>query len=341
MYPNNKFINKNEFTYDELKKIEDHAKQYDLVSDKKTFLKEITPYEQKIVLLESKNPYEVLMYLDELDMKNSRLVLNNLETYEIINIINMFTSEDKKNFYTKFSDLELVNQFIVYDKNASSHIEDLNIERKIELLNNSDEHTLEATSKVYDSLQEEEKLEVVQSITSAEGSLALSEATDYKEEQQEIKVQDQEIKNELNEIEKNQLEKEEEIKNQDQEQKEEVQKLEIKEEEKESIMNEFLLSRIEYYKNIIPELKDMANISFALLSEDIKQGILMDYEKSKLNQEKKPKEIQEEQKSLEQDITSKSEEFHNAATVCEQELINSLLENFKENTDENEEKKTL
>lgn len=347
MYQNNKFINKNEFSYKDLKSIGEHARKYDSTSDKKNFLKNITPYEQKLVLLQSKNPYEVLMYLDELDMKNSRLVLSNLTSDEIIKIIDMFTSENKKDFYTKFSDLELVNQFMVYDKNALEHIEDLNIERKIGLLNSSDEKTLEATYKVYDSLGKKEKSVVIESVTSADGISALNEATDYKEDKQEL--ENEEKINENNETtEKTDKNKDEIDKKGETEEAENIakeeEKVEIYEVE-ESIINEFMMSKMDYYKTIIPELNDVLEISFALLSDEIKERIINDYEASKSN---KKEELEEElpsvdvnEENLEHEITPKSGEFHTAVHNCEQELINSVLENINQYQVENENKKTL
>lgn len=175
-------IKENEFNYAELLQMNEHAKKYDTAEDKKYFLKNISPYEQKLVLLESKNPYEVLKYLEELDLPNTKLILNELNIEEILNISELFTSEDKQNFYNNYSELELVNQFIVNDKNAEQYIAGLNTERKIELLNSSDSKTIEASSKVYESISDEEKSDVIQNITTADGSVALNNVGSYNED---------------------------------------------------------------------------------------------------------------------------------------------------------------
>ncbi len=353
MQQDNKFINKRNFTYEDLKLIEDHAKKYDSTPDKKNFLKSITPYEQKLVLLQSKNPYEVLMYLDELDMKNSRLVLSNLEVNEIVRIINMFTSEDKKRFYSTFSDLELVNQFIVYDNNASEHIEDLDIERKVDLLNSSDRHTLEATSKVYDSIQEEEKTIVVHNVTNTDGVLALNETTNYVADKQDLEVQEKsnETKDIKEESEKNKQEslnkeqekeieeeldkeKEEEAENKETEEKDKNEEIEYKNqpEVEETILKEFIMSRKEQYKDILPDFKDVLNFSFSMLSADIQNKIISDYEESKINKE---------DQLLEHEITPKLDEFRKVSSDCEQELINSIMEKVEEKQLKNDDVKTL
>ena len=72
-------INENELSYEEINKIKQHAKQYDSVADKKEFLRSAGAYEQKIILLESKRPYEVLNYLSELGLQTSKLILNSLK----------------------------------------------------------------------------------------------------------------------------------------------------------------------------------------------------------------------------------------------------------------------
>ena len=210
MYQENKLINKNEFSYEDLKLMEEHAKKYDMVSDKKNFLKSITPYEQKLVLLHTTDPYEVLNYLDELDLKNSRIILSNLEYHEISKIIGLLNSDDKKRFYATFSDLDLVNKFIAYDKNASDHIENLTLDRKVEILNSTDSKTEEAATKIYDSINEEDKEVVVESVSSVEAKVALDNVVSS-DESHEINNEETNIKEEAREQEKEE-EKEEEPK---------------------------------------------------------------------------------------------------------------------------------
>lgn len=140
-----------------IKRMEEHARLYDTAYDKKEFLKNVSIYEQKIILMNSTKPYDVLNYLDELDLKSSRLLLEELTDDEIKSIIALFSSEDKKKFYATFSDLSLVNQFIVQDKNSSEHIQNLSFERKVELIDSSDKKTKEATSVIYESMPYQER----------------------------------------------------------------------------------------------------------------------------------------------------------------------------------------
>lgn len=169
-----------------IKKIRDHAKLYETVYDKKEFLKNVSPYEQKIILMNSQKPYEVLNYLDELDLKSSRLLLEQLNNDEIRSIIELFTSEDKKKFYATFSDLSLVNQFIIQDKNSSQHVENLSFERKVELIDSSDKETQEATSVIYESMPYEERVSAAEKVTDIDASYVLESTYVYKETQQEF-----------------------------------------------------------------------------------------------------------------------------------------------------------
>ena len=177
MYQNN--INKQQINYQTYMMLLDHAKQFDYVSDKKQFLKNISPFEHKLVLLTSKRPYDVLTYLDELDLKFTRQVLKELTYQEISRILQLFNSEDKKRFYTNFSDLSLVNQFITQDKNAHEHIDDLTFERKVELINSSNVKTVEATEKVYESMNENEKDNVSNYVNNVEAKTALNVVESY------------------------------------------------------------------------------------------------------------------------------------------------------------------
>lgn len=170
-----------EINYDEIKQMEEHAKGYEVAADKKDFLRNISAYEQKIILLNSKNPYEVLNYLDELDLKNSRQILNELSFDEIKQILELFTSEDKQNFYKNFSDLTLVNQFIVHDKSSSNYIKDLSFDRKVNLIDSSNKETVMASAKIYETMPKEERSIVSEVVTTANSISTLSEATDYVE----------------------------------------------------------------------------------------------------------------------------------------------------------------
>ena len=168
-----------EIDYNLIKQIKEHAKNYDLSSDKKEFLKNVSAYEQKLILLESKNPCEVLTYLDELNLKSTKLVLRELTVDEISKILELFTTEDKKRFYNTFSELSVVNEFIMFDKNSSEYIKELSIERKIELMDSSNEKTSEATSIVYESMTPEEKTIAVESITSVDAISVLNNSSEY------------------------------------------------------------------------------------------------------------------------------------------------------------------
>lgn len=160
-----------------MKKIQEHAKLYENTYDKKEFLKNVSVHEQKIILMNSSKPYEVLNYLDELDLKSSRLLLEELNYDEIKHIINLFSSEDKKRFYATFSDLSLVNQFISQDKNSIEHVQNLSFDRKVDLIDSSDKQTQVATSVIYESMPYEERVSVTEKITDVEAMHTL-EGTD-------------------------------------------------------------------------------------------------------------------------------------------------------------------
>ena len=160
--------------YSVLKQINEHALKYDSSPDKKEFLKNICAYEQKLILHNSKRPYDVLSYLNELDLESSRLVLSELNTFEIKKIIDLFTSEDKKSFYNNFSDLYLVNQFIKNDENSVNYVDNLTFDRKIELIDSVKNETKQATEKIYKTMSEEEKNIASDKITTVEASNALN-----------------------------------------------------------------------------------------------------------------------------------------------------------------------
>lgn len=170
-----------------IKQLELHANRYDSAPDKKDFLKNVCAYEQKIILLNSKNPYEVLNYMQELDLESSRLVLDELNYEEIKNLLELFTSEHKKMFYNSFSSLELVNSFITCDKKSYEYVKNLSFNRKIDLLKNSKKETIQATTELYDSMSTVEKKEAEQAISfesSAQASHTLSEVVDGSENYQ-------------------------------------------------------------------------------------------------------------------------------------------------------------
>lgn len=221
-----------EIDYNVIKQIKEHAKKYDLAFDKKEFLKNVSAYEQKVILLESKSPCEVLTYLDELDLKSTKLVLRELTIDEISKILELFTTEDKKRFYNTFSELSVVNEFIMFDKNSSEYINELPLERKIELIDSSNEKTSEATSKVYESMTSEEKTVAVNSITSVDAISALNNSSEYNRDQTsgELNVSEDK-KTEVNEVEKQELTEEIDKEIQEQEELEEKEDQKVEEQE--------------------------------------------------------------------------------------------------------------
>ena len=303
MYQENKLINKNEFSYEDLKLMEEHAKKYDMVSDKKNFLKSITPYEQKLVLLHTTDPYEVLNYLDELDLKNSRIILSNLEYHEISKIIGLLNSDDKKRFYATFSDLDLVNKFIAYDKNASDHIENLTLDRKVEILNSTDSKTEEAATKIYDSINEEDKEVVVESVSSVEAKVALDNVVSSDESHE---INNEEAKEaEAKEKEAKEEPKEEAKEEPKEEEKEEEPKEEAKEEPKEEAKEEEPKEKLEVFDSEENKEEQFENIV-----------------------------VQEEPSPV-------LEMFEQAKKDCEQQLIQAVLNNVKETVIEENAEKTL
>lgn len=165
--------------YELVKQIEEHAKRYNTAFDKKRFLKNVSPYEQKYILINSNDPFDVLMYLDEIDSKDTRLLLSELNQDEIKKIINLLSCEQKKLFYNSFTNLELVNKFIKYDKNAKEHIQDLEFERKVEIIDASTKVTAEASSVMYESMEDNEKQIVLDMITDVDAIVALKSTDAY------------------------------------------------------------------------------------------------------------------------------------------------------------------
>ena len=174
---------------DTMKEIREHANLYDRAYDKKEFLRNVSVHEQKMILMNSSKPYEVLDYLDELDLKSSRLLLEELNFEEIKHIISLFTSEDKKRFYATFSDLSLVNQFIVQDKNSQQHVQNLSFERKVDLIDSSDKQTQVATSVIYESMPLEERVSAAEKVTDVDAMYALEGTNAYSETQTQTSVE--------------------------------------------------------------------------------------------------------------------------------------------------------
>lgn len=226
---NNLKTTERDFSYIELQIIREHAKKYDSTPDKKNFLKSITPYEQKLVLLESKNPYEVLQYLEEIDQFNTKTVLNQLSIDEISQIYNLFSKEDKEKFYETFSYLPLVNQFITFDKKADEYIDDMSFDRKVELLDSSNSKTVSASEKVIESMSTVEQDIAENKLTTAGGVSALSS----------VSVSESDIQTELLDDNKEPSDIKMETKVEDENRIEpKVEELEIKEEENPEIKNE-------------------------------------------------------------------------------------------------------
>ena len=316
-----RIFTENELSYEQLNQMKEHAKKYDYEVDKKEFLRRITPYEQKLVLLETKNPYEVLTYLDELNFENTRLILNDLTSTEIRKVIDEFSSEDKKNFYANFSDLSLVNQFIKYDVNSKDHITDLKTERKVEILNSSNEQTKESATKVYETIKEEEKDFVMDSINTLDAKLTIDQVVLENQVEQQLDeeqfFEEQEQLNEESEEQQEELEEEQKEEELEEEQKEE--ELEEKQEEKPveqlNEINNFMRDRISFYIKNIPQFSNI-NLEeenlYTNLSPELKQIIDNDFNLYVKEKNKENLEL-----------------FQEAKSTCEHEVINSVLSNSK------------
>lgn len=234
---------------DTMKKIKEHANLYNNAYDKKSFLKNVSIFEQKIILMNSSNPYEVLNFLDELDLKSSRLLLEELSYDEINHIISLFSSEDKKRFYASFSDLSLVNQFIIQDKNAPQHIEDLSFERKVDLIDSTYKDTEKATSVLYESMPFEERISASEKITDIDAVQALESTAIYNETQQQETLNDELQQPEQTEIvqEKSEEENQEEMLQEEEKEEKDQQPKEQKEEkeQKEQQQAETIIDKLE------------------------------------------------------------------------------------------------
>ena len=309
-----KIFTEKELSYEELNQMKEHAKKYDYVVDKKEFLKSITPYEQKLVLLETKNPYEVLTYLDELDFNNSRLILQQLTSAEIRKIIDEFTSEDKRKFYANFSDLSLVNQFIMYDTNSKEHITNLKTERKVDILNSTKAETKESATKIYDTIKEEEKEFVVGNITTAEAKLAVEEVV-LENQVEELVAEEEQIEEPIAKEQQTEVEEPQE------EKQEELQEEKIKEQQEEKApeqiieLNNFIREKMDFYIKTVPQFSDIKfgeEDLYTKLSPELKEIIDNDFNLYLKEKNKENLEL-----------------FQEAKSTCEHELISSVLSGTK------------
>lgn len=245
--------------------------------------------------MHSKNPYEVLNYLDELDIKLTRELLSELTYDEIEDILLLFSSEDKEKFYNTFSDLDLVNQFIVQDENSSEYIDDLSFDRKVELIDASTQETVEATSIVYESIPNEQKEYVSSLVNDSDAVSALSIAEDN------IDISKNENSNEQHDFDKNvNKDIEFEIKKDIIDLKE---KQEFKYQEKQEKQTEIVKSDNKNLKN-----------------EDIKE----------YNDEKNDINSKISQSSNEKDKSLKSKDFNQAKQNCKNAMINKIKQDIEQ-----------
>lgn len=302
-------MNQKYYNYNDLAQMQEKAKKIDYESDKKTFLKAMNPLEQKMALFFSRRPYAIINYLDSLNNNETNIMLNELTNEEISKLLEQFTSEDKNNFYSTFSNSNLVNKFIANDKQAFTHVDELDLERKIELLDSSKVATKKATEEIYNSLSSKEKVAVEEKITSTEGSLVVDNVIESSEDNLEnVVVEEQELQETKNDEQELQ-----EIKNEEPEEKPEEQEEVQKEQSKE--INNFLKNRLEQYKKQNPKFKDIditdPNI-FSLLSDELKEIVTNDF--NSLTEEQKNK------LNREEDLLN---EFQKSKEDCESEIINN------------------
>lgn len=256
-----------------MQKIREHANLYDSAYDKKEFLKNVSVHEQKIILMNSSKPYEVLNYLDELDLKSSRLLLEELNYDEIKHIISLFSAEDKKRFYATFSDLSLVNQFISQDKNSHAHVQNLSFDRKVDLIDSSDKQTEVATSVIYESMPYEERVSAAEKVTDVNASYTLESTAVYNETQETVSNEEQQT-TETEQVQGKQVQQEEQ-KEQVQEQPEPKQEEKTeKEEKKEEAKQEEKEHPEEAEEELVnEEQSDIANLSS---SQEVTQESALD-----------------------------------------------------------------
>lgn len=276
-----KYIEENEFNNQELIQIQNHSKLYEVESDKKEFLKKITPYEQKLILLNSSKPAEVLNYLDELNMENTKILLSELNSEEITRMLERFSSEDKQIFYKYFNDLELVNKFIKYDDNAKDHVKDLDFERKIEILDSSKQETIAATLKVYDSMSTQEQIKIEENLTNADSSVALETVSLDFIEENSIEENFNENNNVLEQPIKEVEQQEEEILIEENNKENQEQNDKNNDDEALQQKNEFYKKRLEYYIENIPQFKNAEKdsiIEYEVLSSELRSIVDNDFD---------------------------------------------------------------
>lgn len=304
------------YNYNDLEQMKEKAKKIDYEPDKKSFLRAMNPLEQKMALFYSRKPYDIINYLGDLNNKDTDMMLDELTNEEISKLLEQFTAEDKEHFYSNFSNSILVNKFIANDKQAFNHVDKLDLERKIELLDSSKVSTTKATETIYDSLSTNEKVEVESKITSTEGSIVIDNIIEYNENNLENNV---EAIEELDIVKENEQKiQPEEIEDEKEQKEEKVEEKEEFKEDKFKQINEFLKVKMEQYKQQNPKFKDI-NLDnpdlFNSLSDDLKEIVVNDFDlfvKYKKNKIKQPEDI--------------LNEFQKSKEECESELINNVVE---------------
>ena len=156
----NEIIDEKYIDANTLKEIKEHAKQYDTSPDKREFLKEVGAYEQKLILMTSSHPCDVLRFLSEINSKITKIVLESIDSNFILNILNKFTADDKKWFYRHYPNADIVNKFITSDDLSKQYIEQLPLERKVEIIASSTTDTYAASKEVYSTLSESDIMEI-------------------------------------------------------------------------------------------------------------------------------------------------------------------------------------
>ena len=323
------------YNYSDLQQMQEKAQKIDYEMDKKNFLSKMNPLEQKMALFYSKKPYDIISYLDSLNYKETNEMLNELTTEEIVKLLEQFTAEDKRNFYSTFSNSTLVNKFIANDKQAFNHVDVLDLERKIELLDSSKVSTTQATEKIYESLSSEEKVEVEAKITSIEGSLVVDKVIESSEDNLENTVVEeqelQETKIEEKEPPKEEIREEKELPKEEEKQEEKELPKEEVQDEKFKEINDFFKTRLEQYKMQNPNFKniDITNPNlFSSLSDELKEIVINDFnslteeQKNKLNKENLLNEFQKSKEDCESEIINNAKKVE---LESKEEVVNDFV----------------